>query len=274
MQSLEAMTVAITGGSGRVGKALREILSPQCKAVRIIDIVPPEKTLPNERYMHVDTAKLDELVAAFEGVDGIIHLAGLPTEKSIEETLHVNVLGVNNVYEAARRAGTGRVVLGSSNHVVGFYPRTEYVGSDAPMRPDSLYGLSKCWGELTAGLYWDKAGIRSLIVRIGNAFPQVTSPRSIEIWVSARDLAQLTTIGLTHEDITCTTVYGVSAGGGSWWDNSAAERLGYKPQDRSIDFATPEAFKPQASEKPEITEFFQGGIFCEWGHDGKLRLRD
>ena len=49
MQSLEAMTVAITGGSGRVGKALREILSPQCKAVRIIDIVPPEKTLPNER---------------------------------------------------------------------------------------------------------------------------------------------------------------------------------------------------------------------------------
>jgi uronate dehydrogenase len=268
------MSIAITGGSGRVGTALREILAPQCRSIHIIDIVPPAKSQANERYMNVDTSRLDDLAAAFEGVDGIIHLAGLPTEKPIGETLNINVLGVSNVYEAARLKGVGRVVLGSSNHASGFYPRDRHLGPDAPMRPDSLYGLSKCWAELLAGLYYDKTGIRTLAIRIGNAFPQVTSPRSMEIWISARDLAQLTTIGLTHDDITCTTVYGVSAGGGSWWDNSVAEKLGYRPQDRAIDFATPDAFKPQHSELPEITEFFQGGIFCEWGHDGVRRVRD
>jgi len=274
MTSVQSMTIAVTGGSGRVGAAMRRILAPRCRAIKVIDIAAPAELAENERYLDIDMARQDDLAAAFAGVDGIIHLAGLPTERSIEETLQVNVLGVHNVYEAARRSGVSRVVLGSSNHAIGFYPRTEIVGPDAPMRPDSLYGLSKCWAELTAGLYWDKAGIRTLAIRIGNAFPEVTSPRSLEIWISARDLTQLAVIGLTHEDITCTTVYGVSAGGGSWWDNSVAAKLGYRPQDRAIDFATPDAFKPQASEKPEITEFFQGGLFCEWGHDGKLRLRD
>jgi uronate dehydrogenase len=273
MASLQTMSIAITGGSGRVGTALREILAPQCRSIHIIDIVPPAKSQANERYMNVDTSRLDDLAAAFEGVDGIIHLAGLPTEKPIGETLKINLLGVSNVYEAARLKGVGRVVLGSSNHASGFYPRDRYLGPDAPMRPDSLYGLSKCWAELTAGLYFDKAGIRTLVVRIGNAQDRPTSPRSLEIWISPGDLAQLCTIGLVHPDVDCTTVYGVSAGGGSWYDNSLAERLGYKPADRIVDFATPEAFRPQATELPEIAETFQGGPFCVWGHDGALRRR-
>jgi len=147
------------------------------------------------------------------------------------------------------------------------------IGSDVAMRPDGLYGLSKCWAELVAGLYYDKVGIKSLLIRIGNAQERPTTPRSLEIWTSPGDLAQLTLIGLTHPDITCMTVYGVSAGGGTWWDNSTAERLGYVPHDRIVDFASPDAFRPQATDLPEVAEHFQGGPFCTWGHDGVLRQR-
>jgi uronate dehydrogenase len=141
------------------------------------------------------------------------------------------------------------------------------------MRPDSLYGLTKCWSELVAGLYYDKAGIRSLVIRIGNAMERPTARRSLIIWISARDLAQLVMIGFTHPDIDCTTVYGVSKGGGEWWDNSVAERLGYRPVDVIRDFATPEAFRDDTGPLPEIREFFQGGGMCTSDHDGQLRIR-
>jgi len=267
------LSIGITGGAGKVGTALRDVMSARFRAVRIIDLAEPASLGANETFVSADIANLDALTAAFEGLDGIVHLAGFPGDRAIDDMLRVNVLGTSNMYEAARRAGVSRVVLGSSNHVVGFYARNERVGPDVPMRPDGLYGLTKSWGELTAGLYYDKTGIRTLIVRIGNAQAAPTTPRSLEIWMSPGDFAQLVAIGMTHPDITCTTVYGVSEGGGHWYDNAIAERLGYVPRDRIVDFATPEAFKPQAFEIPEIAEYFQGGPFCERDHDGVLRVR-
>jgi uronate dehydrogenase len=267
------LKLAITGGSGRVGTALRKVIAGHYRAVRIVDRVAPESLAANEDYREIDIARLDDLTAALEGMDGVLHLAGFPNDRPIAQMLEVNVLGSSNLYEAARLAHVPRVVLGSSNHAVGFYPRTTRIGSDAPMRPDSLYGLSKCWAELTAGLYWDKHGIRTLIVRIGNAQAQPTTPRSLEIWLSPGDLAQLTAIGLTRPDIDCTTVYGVSKGGGSWYDNSVATALGYDPQDVIRDHAHPDAFRAHPSDLPQIEEFFQGGGFCSRDHDGVLRLR-
>jgi uronate dehydrogenase len=267
------MRIAITGGAGNVGTALRKVLSDRFRSVRIIDRAEPAALAPNEEYFRVDITRLDALTGALEGVDGVVHLAGFPNDRPIEAMLEVNVLGTSNLYEAARRAGVGRVVLGSSNHVVGFYPRGTRVGGEVPMRPDGLYGLTKCWAELTAGLYYDKCGIRTLIVRIGNAQAQPTNPRSLEIWLSPGDLARLVVIGMTREDIDCTTVYGVSAGGGSWYDNAVAERLGFVPQDRITDFAHPDAFRAQPGELPEIADFFQGGPFCARDHDGVLRVR-
>lgn len=266
-------SVALTGGAGTVGRALRRVLAPQFSAVRVVDLAEPAGLAANESWHRTDVADLGALVEAFRGADAVIHLAGYPNDRGMADMLRVNVLGSSNVYEAARQAGIGRVVLGSSNHAVGFYPRDQVIGPDVPMRPDGLYGLTKCWGELVAGLYYDKAGIRSLVIRIGNALPQPTNPRSLKIWISPRDLAQLVMIGLTHPDIDCTTVYGVSAGGGEWWDNSAATALGYRPLDRITDFAPPEAFVEQPAPLPEIANFFQGGAFCAQGHDGRRRSR-
>ena len=137
------------------------------------------------------------------------------------------------------------------------------------MRPDSPYGLSKCWGELVAGLYYDTSGIRSLSIRIGNAGTYPNSERSIAIWISARDLAQLVRIGLTHPLIAATVVYGVSDADEKWWDNDLARRLGYQPEDRPRDHARIE----QGAEGP-VALAFQGGGFCEINHDGTIRMRN
>ena len=273
MADLAQLSIAITGGSGRVATAMRKILSPQVRHVRIVDIVEPASLGANESFLHTDLTRLDEAVAAMQGMDGVIHLAGIPSEKALAEMVQANVIGTSHLYEAARQAGVPRVVLGSSNHVTGFYSRDVVVSTEAPMRPDSIYGLTKSWGELVAGMYYDKHGIRSLVVRIGNAQDMPRTPRSLDVWISPGDFTQLCIIGLTHPDVDVKTVFGVSAGGGTWWDNSEADKLGYVPRDVIRDFAHPDAFIPVPDDANPVGEYFQGGTFCTLDHDGTIRRR-
>ena len=55
---------------------------------------------------------------------------------------------------------------------------------DTPRRPDTYYGLSKCFGEDLAQLYWDLHGIETVSVRIGSCFPEPTSVRMLSVWMS------------------------------------------------------------------------------------------
>jgi uronate dehydrogenase len=268
-----AKRVAITGGSGRVGTALRRALAGKVASIKIVDTADPGPLDDNQTWEQADVSDGEALTACMADVDAIVHLAGYPNERGIEDILRVNVLGTHNVLEAARRNGIGRVVFGSSNHTVGFYPRQTVVSDSDPMRPDSLYGLSKCWGELEAGLYFDKFGIRTLNIRIGNAGERPEDARALRIWVSPRDLAQLVLIGLEHSDVTCTTVYGISQVEGGWLDNSTAATLGYSPADRAESMAGPDNAQERPSPMPHIAEFFQGGRFCVIAHDGTLRDR-
>lgn len=269
-------TVALTGGAGKVGRLLRNVLKDQVEALIILDIVEPDELFANERWEACDICDPVALERSLTGVDAIVHLAGYPNERSIEDVLRLNVLGTHNVYETARRLKISRVVLGSSNHVTGFYPVNETVNAENSMRPDSYYGLSKCWNELEASLYFEKFGIETLAIRIGNATTPPSSERSDgrsdAIWVSPRDLAQLVLIGLEDERITCTTVYGISNTSHYWWDNSVALSLGYRPQDGQP--LSEEGSYRSATALPEtIGNRFQGGRFCTRDHDGVLRDR-
>lgn len=265
--------IAITGGSGRVGTALRRIIGAKVASIKIIDTANPGPLDDNQTWEQVDISDGEALSACMTDVDAIVHLAGYPNERGIEDILRVNVLGTHNVLEAARRNGIERVVFGSSNHAVGFYPRQTTVSETDPMRPDSLYGLSKCWGELEAGLYFDKFGIRTLNIRIGNAGDRPTDARALRIWISQRDLAQLVLIGLEHPDVTCTTVYGISEVKSGWLNNDTAVALGYRPVDSADAMAGPDNAQERPSQMPHIAEFFQGGRFCVIEHDGTLRDR-
>ena len=102
------------------------------------------------------------------GVDGIIHLGGISGENTWENILQGNIVGLYNVFEAARRAGVKRIVMATSNHAVGFYPRAQTIDHQVVPRPDSRYGVSKAFSEALASLYADKHGIGFLCTRIGN----------------------------------------------------------------------------------------------------------
>jgi uronate dehydrogenase len=262
------MKLLVTGGAGKVGRELRKELSGRVTQLRCFDLAAPATLSPNEESMVGDIADLGAVEAAMAGMDCVVHLAAVSTEGPWDAIIRTNVVGTANVYEAAHRTGVGRVVFGSSNHAVGFYPRSQTIGVSEACRPDSRYGLSKCWGEDVGALYAEKHGVKSLHIRIGNALGLPTSVRTMAIWISIRDLAQLVMIGLTHPDIHNTIVYGVSDNDTCWYDNSAARALGYKPQDRSQDHKAGALAGEAQVVMDDVGRYYQGGTFCSAEYTG------
>jgi len=96
-------------------------------------------------------------------------------------------------------------------------------------------------------------------MRIGNVNATPIDKRRLSILFTPRDLAQLVTIGIEHPDIRFEIVYGVSKNKRSWYDNSNAYRLGYKPQDDSEIFAADILRREQPGDP--VAEQYQGGVF-------------
>ena len=165
-----------------------------------------------------------------------------------------------NIERPARRNGVKRVLFATSNHAVGFYRRDETIDHGVYPRPDSRYGLSKVFGEQVGSLYADKYGLEVLCLRIGNLSVKPVDKRRLSIWLSPRDLAQLVRIGVDHPDVRFEIVYGISANQRSWYDNSNAERLGYRPQDESEAYAADILGRHQDDADPRV-ETYQGGTF-------------
>ena len=176
------------------------------------------------------------LAPLFEGIDAIIHFAGYPREADWQTLIAANVLTVANMWDAAKNAGVKRIVYASSNHAVGLYPRSQRIDDRALPRPDSRYGVTKVFMETTASLYAAKHGVRGFGVRIGHCALEPSDARMLSHWVHPDDLAALIHVGLTA-DYESEIVYGVSANSRSWWDNSRAEALGYRPQHSADSYA-------------------------------------
>lgn len=254
--------VLMTGAAGGIGGHLRRLLRGVYPALRLSDMVPPKDLAPDEDFRAADLADLAAVEAAVQGVDGIIHLGGMSVENDWETILHSNIIGTRNLFEAARRHGVERVVFASSNHAVGFYARRRKIGTNALVRPDSRYGVSKAFGEAIGALYADKHGLRVLNIRIGNVDMKPVDKRRLAIWLHPEDLVQLVRIGLEHPQLRYEVVYGASDNERSWWDNEAAFRLGYKPKWRAEDFSA-EALAGQSKLAPDpIGDRLQGGPFC------------
>ena len=194
--------------------------------------------------------------------NGIIHLGAFSIENDWDTILQANIIGTYNLFEAARLEGVKRVVFASSNHVMGFYPRSDIIPTDKTVRPDTRYGLSKAFGEATASLYAEKYGAEVLSIRIGNVVPKPVHRRLLAIWLSPRDLVQLIRIGVETPGIRHEIVYGASDNKRSWWDNSNATRLGYRPQDRSEDYAAEVLARDTGVTGDDRVDLNQGGEFC------------
>ena len=250
-------TVLITGATGDVGTHLARELSGKYK-LRLSDR-RPLKPARGQTFLKADVSKMADALRITRGVDAIVHLGGYSVEGPWEAILEANIVGCYNVFEAARRNRVKRIVFPTSNHAVGFYRRDRTIDHQVYPKPDSRYGVSKVFGEALGSLYADKYGMEFLMVRIGNVNPAPIDKRRLAIWVSPRDLAQLVSIGIDSPGIRFEIVYGVSGNKRSWYDNSNAMRLGYRPQDDSEAWAS----EVLAREKPgdPTAELYQGGAF-------------
>ncbi len=263
-------TVLMTGAAGRVAAPLRPLLRARYEAVILSDRTEITDLAPNEIFRGGDLSDPAAMAAACAGVDGAVHLGGQPNEAPWEAVDAANIQGMMTFMEAARHASVPRVVFASSNHVTGMYPRSQRIGVDQPMRPDTRYGLSKVFGEALCSLYADKHGMRCLSIRIGNFAPTPSDERGLSVWLHAEDLFQLVTIGLEHPDVHNTVVFGASDNARSFWDNSAAHALGYRPRHRAEDFRQA-ALAGQAKLAPDpVGDGLQGGRFCTVEFDGDL----
>ena len=266
--------VLVTGAAGGIGTRLRKLLKGAYADIRWSDLAPPADLAPDETFVAADLAVLGEVERAVDGMQGIVHLGGFSVEGPWETILNANIIGCYNLFEAARRRGVERIVFASSNHAVGFYPRQRRIGIEAPVRPDSRYGVSKAFGEALGALYADKHGLRVLCLRIGNYSDRPVDKRRLSIWISPEDTAQLVRIGLEHPELRYEIFYGASHNERSWWDNSRAYDYGYRPTGRAEDHVA-EAMAAQARIAPDpVADFFQGGPFCSAEFDGdRSRIR-
>ncbi|MCP5152069.1 MAG: NAD(P)-dependent oxidoreductase [Chromatiales bacterium] len=252
--------VLVTGAAGGIGTWLRQTLRGRYR-LRLSDIEPITDLGDGEEQIPADLTDAAAVRGLMDGVDGIVHLGGVSKEAPWEPIQAVNIGGTYNLFEAARAADVERIVFASSNHAVGFYPRAQTIGADVTVRPDSRYGLSKVFGEALGALYADKYGRRVLCIRIGNVAEQPVDVRRLAIWVSPRDLTQLVVIGLEHPDLHYEIVYGMSDNARTWWDNANAYRLGYRPEDRSEDYAQEVLANAPPVSPTSLPDQMQGGDF-------------
>lgn len=258
--------ILITGAAGRLGTELRRGLAPLADSLRLADVVPVQNLQPNEEALIFDLADAEATMAASQGCDAIVHMGGAPLERPWQEILDSNIRGSYHIYEGARLNGVRRVVYASSVHAIGYHKVEDHVAGNVIGRPDSLYGVSKCFVEALGSLYWDKFGIESAAIRIFSSFPKPADRRMLWSWLSFDDCLRLVSAALTAPHLGFTIAAGLSDNRVKPLHTASAGHLGYVPQDNSEPFrAEVEAAFPPQDPKDPATHCI-GGWFVNLGH--------
>ena len=253
--------ILMTGAAGGLGKVLRDRIKPWAEVVRLSDIADMGEARPGEELVQCDLSDKAAVMQLMEGVDAVLHFGGISTEAPFEAIMQANILGVANLYEAACKHGVKRLMFASSNHAIGYYKTTDMLDANMPTRPDSMYGISKVFGEQMSRYYYDRFGIETVCIRIGSSFPQPANKRMMSTYLSYDDLTELLRCSLFAPRVGHTIVFGMSDNDSVWWDNRYAAHLGYRPKDSSAKFAH---LFPDTSEFPakdDVTTIYQGGKF-------------
>jgi nucleoside-diphosphate-sugar epimerase len=147
--------VAVTGGSGKLGRAVvGELLDHGYDVVNLDAVAPREPRCPFTRVDLTDFGQAVEALTASDGglpeVDAVVHLAAVPGPHVATRaaTFHNNIRCTYNVFAAARATGVRNVVWASSETLLGLPfdttpPPYLPVDEEYPARPDTMYALSK-----------------------------------------------------------------------------------------------------------------------------------
>jgi len=253
--------VALSGASGNMGRILRVELQKRGVDLRSAGGRTALKPMhPGEDVMHGDLRDPAVVDRLLDGVDVLINLAGTSVERPLPEIIENNLVGLHQIYEGARRKKVRRVIFASSNHAFGMHSVNSKLKLDAQFRPDGFYGLSKVWGEAMARMYWDKHGIEGISIRIGTAMGRPPENfRKLSTCFGNDELTQLMMRCIEAPDIGYMAVWACSNNTRMYWDNTGAEKLGFRPTQNAEDFA-PEILK-QPNPLDPIAQQFQGGQF-------------
>ena len=275
--------VLLTGADGSLGRIIRQGLRGTWPVLRLSHRRPFGDPEPGEEIVLANLDVYEEVEAAMDQVDVVVHMGGMADEAPWDVIEKNNILGVYNVFEAARSKGVQRLLYASSNHITGYYRRDRKLSGTEPPRPDSLYGVGKAFGEALGRLYADKYNISVINLRIGTCREYPVNLRMLSTWLSFRDLVQLVRVCVEAPAVHYETVWGVSANDRIWWDNAAAYRLGYRPTDNAedhLDRALEGESQSRLAGQPltgvppgpesEVERSLQGGHFCAMGFTGEL----
>ena len=266
--------LVLTGAAGRLGSYLREPLTRMCDELVSTDIVAEiGKLYDGESYVQADLTDLAAMEAIVKDATIVVHFGAIGDEAPWDDILQSNIIGAYNVWEAAYRQGVKRVVYASSVNAVGMHLKTDTIGLDAPHKPDTYYGLAKCFAEDLASLYWDKRGIESVCMRIFSC-AQATNARSIGTWLSYGDLIHLVERSIDSPVVGFTKVWGISNNDRAVVDNSKAGHLGYRPKDNAEQFARDVFATTPHLDNKDLANLCIGGPFAtvELGNSGVAAL--
>ena len=170
--------VLITGGAGFVGSHVADAHIARGDRVWIMDDLSsgrPANVPSRAEFVEMDIAdpRARELIldAGFDLINH--HAAQIDVRASVADPIAdagINIAGLLNILEAAREAGTRRVVFVSSGGVVYGEPDEYPTPEDAPKRPVSPYGVSKLAGEYYLDYYRQVHGLDYAALRYGNVY--------------------------------------------------------------------------------------------------------
>jgi nucleoside-diphosphate-sugar epimerase len=172
------MRIVVTGGSGKVGRAvIRELLAHDHEVLNVDRVADPHGPAPFLPAELTDFGQALEACSGAEvmsGVEAIVHLAAIPspTHATPDVVFSTNMRSTHTVFSAAVRLGLPRVVWASSETTLGtpFPTPPDYTPVDElhPLRPESSYALSKVLGEEMARQFSRRTGVTFVGLRFSN----------------------------------------------------------------------------------------------------------
>ncbi|MFT5504701.1 MAG: uronate dehydrogenase [Gammaproteobacteria bacterium] len=265
--------ILITGAAGNLGRELRKSLGHLATTIRLTDRGEMAEAQENEEVMPCELSDFEGIMKVVEGCDAIVHFGAAPVERPWAEILDSSIIGGYNIYEAARRHGVKRIIYASSIHSVGYERREAGADTDTPHNPDTLYGVSKCFVEDLAKMYFNKFGIETACLRINSCFPKPRDRRHMATWQSFADLVHLVERCLVSERIAHTVVYGISNNQEAFFSNHKVAHLGYQPKDSAEDYREDIEATTRPGDPFDPAVEFVGGFLCAYGHpDEEERL--
>jgi len=164
---MPAGTILVTGSAGRIGQAVVGELLARGLPTRGLDLVPTPR-LPDSIVGSISDG--EAVRRAMRGIECIIHLAATPDDDDFFRCLLPNnIAGTYHVIEAAREAGTRRVILASSGQVVWWQRMRGELPIAAAVQPTprGWYAATKMFLEAAGRSLAEAHGREVIAVRLG-----------------------------------------------------------------------------------------------------------